>query len=164
MFHTKKRNKLSTAQLERLVYCHCNLRLLEQRGNRIAPQQVNPDLIDIEKVKDIPQIPAEERDIYTLLYEEAMQPIRATRSRSRAMAARLPSVRGQIVETTQACTTTSARATRTSGGAGTSSCQVEPHSIDSLDDSSDSEWTSASEGDDDEVMEDTVLVDSAEEV
>ncbi len=93
-----------------------------------------------------------------------MQPIRATRSRSRARVARLSSVGGQIVEATQASTSASARATRTSGGVGASSVQVDPHSIDSLDDSSDSEWTSASKEDEDEDMEDTDLVDSAEEV
>ncbi|MCO5590415.1 hypothetical protein L7F22_044384 [Adiantum nelumboides] len=33
--------------------------------------QVNVDKIDIEKVHDIPTIPLEDRDLYTLLYEKA---------------------------------------------------------------------------------------------
>ena len=69
LFHTKKRNKFTTPQLERLVYCHCNLRLLEQRGTSI---ELIVDKFDIEKVKDIPEIPPDEQDIYTMLYEEAM--------------------------------------------------------------------------------------------
>lgn len=81
LFHTKKRNRLSTSQLERLVYCHCNLRLLEQKGNSIEAQQVNPDTIDINKCLDIPDIPQEERDIYSMLYEEITAPSHATRSR-----------------------------------------------------------------------------------
>ena len=66
--------------LERLVYCHCNLRLLEEKGNFIEPQQVDVDRIDIEKVNPIPEIPPDERDIYAMLYEEAMEPLHTTRS------------------------------------------------------------------------------------
>ena len=50
---------------------------------------MNVDKIDIEKVKDIPDIPREERDVYTMLYEEAMAPThdtRATRGRGRRSA------------------------------------------------------------------------------
>ncbi|MCO5610356.1 hypothetical protein L7F22_064592 [Adiantum nelumboides] len=39
LFHTKKRNRLSTAQLERLVYCHCNLRLLDHTATSPEPRQ-----------------------------------------------------------------------------------------------------------------------------
>ncbi|MCO5589474.1 hypothetical protein L7F22_043441 [Adiantum nelumboides] len=74
LFHTKKRNRLSTAQLERLVYCHCNLRLLDHTTSSPKPRQVNVDKIAIEKVKDIPDIPREELDIYTMLYEEMSAP------------------------------------------------------------------------------------------
>lgn len=79
LFHTKKRNRLSTAQLERLVYCNCNLQLLEKNSGHPHPSQVNVDKIDIEKVKFIPEIPQDERDIYTLLYEEMTAPLHATR-------------------------------------------------------------------------------------
>lgn len=84
LFHTKKRNKLSTCQLERLVFCHCNLKLLEQKSFPIEPRQVNPDKIDINKCKEIPSIPQEERDIYAMLYEEAIAPTHTTRSQRRA--------------------------------------------------------------------------------
>ncbi|MCO5575746.1 hypothetical protein L7F22_029549 [Adiantum nelumboides] len=43
------------------------------------PMQVNVDKIDIEKVRDIPTIPQDERDLYTLLYEEASTPAHDTR-------------------------------------------------------------------------------------
>lgn len=43
------------------------------------PTQVNVDKIDIEKVRDIPDIPQEERDLYALLYEEAIAPVHDTR-------------------------------------------------------------------------------------
>lgn len=79
LFHTKKRNKLTTSQLERLVYCHCNLKLIEQSGLPIEPRQVNPDKIDITKTREIPTIPQEEMDIYTLLYEEITAPAHHTR-------------------------------------------------------------------------------------
>ncbi|KAH7291070.1 hypothetical protein KP509_30G075200 [Ceratopteris richardii] len=41
LFHTKKRNRLSSEQLERLVYCHCNLKLLEKKGNYTHPLQMS---------------------------------------------------------------------------------------------------------------------------
>lgn len=83
LFHTKKRNRLSTAQLERLVFCHCNLRLLEHTSTSPEPRQVNVDKVDIEKVHDIPDIPREEMDIYTMLYEEMSAPANRTRASSR---------------------------------------------------------------------------------
>ncbi|MCO5596599.1 hypothetical protein L7F22_050665 [Adiantum nelumboides] len=79
LFHTKKRNKLTTLQLERLVFCNCNLQLLDRLSNSPEPTQVNVDKIDIEKVRDIPDIPQEERDLYALLYEEAIAPVHDTR-------------------------------------------------------------------------------------
>ena len=87
LFHTKKRNKLKTAQLERLVFCHCNLHLLEKASLSPEPSQVNVDKIDIEKVRDIPEIPPEERDIYSMLYEELSAPVHNLRVR-RASTAR----------------------------------------------------------------------------
>ncbi|KAH7285060.1 hypothetical protein KP509_33G010500 [Ceratopteris richardii] len=90
LFHTKKRNRLSTAQLERLVYCHCNLRLLESGGHTADVRQVNIDHIDIEKVHEMPTIPSEELDLYSMLYQELTEPQHQTRSqrrtRSRAVA------------------------------------------------------------------------------
>lgn len=83
LFHTKKRNRFSTAQLERLVYCHCNLRLLEQSSNSPEPRQVDVDAVDIEKVDAIPDIPREEMDIYTMLYEEMSTPADRTRGAAR---------------------------------------------------------------------------------
>ncbi|MCO5600677.1 hypothetical protein L7F22_054792 [Adiantum nelumboides] len=79
LFHTKKRNKLTTLQLERLVFCNCNLQLLDRLSNSPEPTQVNVDKIDIEKARDIPDIPQEERDLYALLYEEAIAPVHDTR-------------------------------------------------------------------------------------
>ena len=83
LFHTKKRNKLTTAQLERLVFCNCNLKLLDRLSGSPEPIQVNIDKIDIEKVRDIPDIPQVERDLYALLYEEAMAPVHNTRRQAR---------------------------------------------------------------------------------
>ena len=68
------------AQLEHLVFCHCNLQLLEKASFTPEPSQVNIDKIDIMKVRDIPDIPPEERDIYSLLYEELSAPIHETRA------------------------------------------------------------------------------------
>ena len=45
---------------------------------------MNVDKVDIEKVKDIPNIPEEELDIYTMLYEEMSAPAHHTRSSRRA--------------------------------------------------------------------------------
>ncbi|MCO5584293.1 hypothetical protein L7F22_038217 [Adiantum nelumboides] len=87
-FHTKKRNRLSTTQLERLVFCHCNLCLLEHTSTSPEPRQVNVDKVDIEKVKDIPDIPKDEMDIYTMLYEEMSAPAICTRASSRRTALR----------------------------------------------------------------------------
>ncbi|KAH7437335.1 hypothetical protein KP509_05G066300 [Ceratopteris richardii] len=85
LFHTKKRNRLSTLQLERLVYFHCNLRLLERGGHSAEVRQVNVDELDIERVHDIPSIPAEDLDLYDMLYQELTVPqhdTRASRTRS----------------------------------------------------------------------------------
>ena len=62
------------------MFCHCNLQLLEKATLSPKPSQVNVDKIDIEKVKDIPEIPSEERDIYNMLYEELSAPIHETRA------------------------------------------------------------------------------------
>ncbi len=70
---------MSTAQLERLVYCNCNLQLLEKNSSHPHPSQVNVDKIDIEKIKFVPDIPQQERDLYTLLYEELTLPAHSTR-------------------------------------------------------------------------------------
>lgn len=40
LIHTKRRNRLSTAQLERLVYVHANLRLLKKLNDTREPLQV----------------------------------------------------------------------------------------------------------------------------
>ena len=87
LFHTKKRNKLTTLQLERLVFCNCNLKLIDRLTGSPKPTQMNIDKIDIEKVRDIPDIPQEERDLYALLYEEAIAPVHNTRG-SRGQAAK----------------------------------------------------------------------------
>lgn len=110
-------------------------------------------MIDIEKVKDIPQIPSEERDIYAMLYEEAMQPLHTTRSRTRSRAIpRAASAAGASSEIGEA--STSARGEST---------PVATDAIDTLDDSSDSEWTTQSEASEDEDMDDLDLEDSADE-
>ncbi|MCO5581173.1 hypothetical protein L7F22_035051 [Adiantum nelumboides] len=113
LFHTKKRNRLSTAQLERLVYCHCNLRLLDHT------RQVNVDKIDIQKMKDIPDIPREELDIYTMLYEEMSAPAHQTRASSR-------------------------RSRSARGGASTSAAVLSPSSSGSADEGGGSETDAAS--------------------
>ncbi|MCO5582056.1 hypothetical protein L7F22_037556 [Adiantum nelumboides] len=68
LYHTKRRNKLTTAQLERLVYCNCNLKLLKRAAMGPEPMQVNVDKIDIEKVRDIPTIPQKKSEIFTLCF------------------------------------------------------------------------------------------------
>ncbi|MCO5614589.1 hypothetical protein L7F22_068872 [Adiantum nelumboides] len=90
LFHTKKRNKLTTLQLERLVFCNCNLQLLDRLSDSLESTQVNVDKIDIEKVRDIPDIPQEERDLYALLYEEAIAPVHDTRGRRQQRRGRQP--------------------------------------------------------------------------
>ncbi|MCO5594484.1 hypothetical protein L7F22_048515 [Adiantum nelumboides] len=96
LFHTKKRNKLKTDQLERLVFCHCNLQLLEKAVLSPEPSQVNVDKIDIEKMRDIPEIPSEERDIYSMLYEELTAPVHETRAqRSRVSGTRAAQVEAE---------------------------------------------------------------------
>ncbi|MCO5559630.1 hypothetical protein L7F22_013231 [Adiantum nelumboides] len=97
LFHTKKRNRLSTTQLERLVFCHCNLRLLKHTFTSPEPRQVNVDKVDIEKVKDIPDIPREEMDIYTMLYEELSAPINHTRASLRRAALRGASTSAAVI-------------------------------------------------------------------
>ena len=44
---------------------------------------MNVDSIDIEKVDDIPDIPREELDMYSMLYEEMSAPAHQTRGSSR---------------------------------------------------------------------------------
>ncbi|KAH7278565.1 hypothetical protein KP509_38G046800 [Ceratopteris richardii] len=73
LFHTKKRNKLTTRQLEDLVFCNANLALLEKISHSLDPMEVNVDKINIDQTLSIPDIPTEERDIYALLYEESFQ-------------------------------------------------------------------------------------------
>ncbi|KAH7285019.1 hypothetical protein KP509_33G007900 [Ceratopteris richardii] len=103
LFHTKKRNRLSTTQLERLVYCHCNLRLLESGGHTGDVREVNVDTVDIERVRDIPDIPPEDLDLYTMLYHELTLPQHDTRSsRSR----RGPSGSGDASTSSRPHTTT----------------------------------------------------------
>ncbi|MCO5601316.1 hypothetical protein L7F22_055435 [Adiantum nelumboides] len=119
LFDTKKRNRLSTAQLERLVYCHCNLHLLDHAATSPEPRQVNVDKIDIEKVKDIPNIPREELDIYTMLYEEMSAPAHQTRASSR-------------------------RSRSAGGGASTSAIVPSPFSLGSADEGGDSETDATS--------------------
>ena len=83
LFHTKKRDKLTTQQLERLVFCNCNLKLLEKASTYLEPMQV--DKINIEKVRNIPDIPQHERDLYSMLYKEAIAPIHNTRAHGRPL-------------------------------------------------------------------------------
>ncbi|KAH7302591.1 hypothetical protein KP509_23G078800 [Ceratopteris richardii] len=83
LFHTKKRNKLTTRQLEDLVFCNANLALLEKISHSPDPMEVNVDTINIDQTLSIPDIPTEERDIYALLYEESFQFVHDTRSRRR---------------------------------------------------------------------------------
>ena len=49
---------------------------------------MNVDKIDIEKIRDIPDILPEERDIYSMLYEELSAPAHDTRGRGRPRASR----------------------------------------------------------------------------
>lgn len=75
------------------MFCHCNLQLLEKTALSPEPSQVNVDKIDIEKVRDIPDIPLEERDVYSMLYEELSAPVHETRAqRSRARRTRTTQV------------------------------------------------------------------------
>ena len=53
MIHTKKRNKLSTAQLDRLVYVNANLKLIRKGQASCGLKEINPDAMKVE-------IPAEE--------------------------------------------------------------------------------------------------------
>ncbi|MCO5576357.1 hypothetical protein L7F22_030166 [Adiantum nelumboides] len=74
--------------------------LLELAAMDLEPMQVNVDKIDIEKVRDIPTIPQEERDLYTLLYEEASTLAHDTRGtrrgRGRPAAASTSAVVGDV--------------------------------------------------------------------
>eukprot|EP00250_Pteridium_aquilinum_P003151 c13481_g2_i1 orf=203-817(+) len=110
LFHTKKRNHLTTSKLERLVFCHCNLRLLDFISTSPEPRQVNVDKVDIEKMDDIPDIPAEELDIYTMLYEEMSAPAHRTRESSH----RASSTRGGANSSTAMATSSSSKSDESS--------------------------------------------------
>ena len=86
LFHTKNNDKLTTAQLERLVFCNCNLKLLERSALSLESTHVDIDKLDMEKVNDIPDIPQADRDLYSLLYEGAIAPIHDTRVQRRRRA------------------------------------------------------------------------------
>ena len=87
--HKKQKHALHNTRGE-TCFCHCNLRLLEQKGNVIEPQEVNPYQFDINKALDIPSIPQEETCIYSMLYEEMTAPSHVTRSRQRASMSSAP--------------------------------------------------------------------------
>ncbi|KAH7433983.1 hypothetical protein KP509_07G095800 [Ceratopteris richardii] len=61
LIHTKIRNKLSTKQLERLIYCRSNLRMLRTMHQMPMARQVNVDSLklSLETLKSIQK----ERDI-----------------------------------------------------------------------------------------------------
>ena len=59
---------------------------------------MNVEKVDVEKVKDIPDIPVEELDIYTMLYDEMLTPAYQTQESSH----RLRSTRGLIRASTSA--------------------------------------------------------------
>ncbi len=97
------------------------------------PMQVNVDKVDIEKVRDIPTIPQEDRDLYTLLYEEATAPVHATRDGCRR--------RGR-----PAAASTSATAREEATGEDSSSCsEDEGESHEDSEEGSDSSLTTQDE-------------------
>ncbi|MCO5572660.1 hypothetical protein L7F22_026418 [Adiantum nelumboides] len=64
-----------------------------KRCRRVSPSPtINVDKIDIEKMRDIPDISQEERDLYALLYEEAIAPVHDTRRRERRRGRQPPDV------------------------------------------------------------------------
>ncbi|KAH7423929.1 hypothetical protein KP509_12G081500 [Ceratopteris richardii] len=89
LIHTKIRNKLSTKQLERLIYCRSNLRMLRTMHQMPMARQVNVDslklsletLKSVQKERDI-----EEEQIFRDLYlelEEIDRRVNRTRSHSK---------------------------------------------------------------------------------
>ena len=88
MIHTKKRNKLSTAQLDRLVYVNANLKLLRKGQMAEGPKEINPDLMRVEIQEEEMIHPAHEDDeIFAFLEHERALQQRGSRARSRARAA-----------------------------------------------------------------------------
>ena len=52
MIHMKKRNKLSMAQLDRLVYVNANLKLTRKGQASCGPKETNPDSMKMEIPKE----------------------------------------------------------------------------------------------------------------
>ncbi|KAH7404522.1 hypothetical protein KP509_15G029700 [Ceratopteris richardii] len=91
LVHTKLRNRLSVAQLERVIFCKANLRLLQSVKDLKGPRQVSPVLFETaftDGSGDIDSSVHDEQDeIYRLLHSELKTFDRhVIRSRSRSLA------------------------------------------------------------------------------
>ena len=75
---------------------------------------MNVEKVDIEKMDDIPDIPTEELDIYTMLYEEMSAPAHRTRESSR----RASSTRGGASSSTAVATSSSSTSDESSDTSG----------------------------------------------
>ncbi|MCO5566898.1 hypothetical protein L7F22_020581 [Adiantum nelumboides] len=122
LVHTKIRNKLSTRQLERLIYCRSNLRMLRTMHEMPMARQVNVDELKLsaQTLKSVTKDrdPEEEeifRDLYMEL-EEIDRRVSRTRSQ-RKTRVRSIAARGVVPSTTHG-------AASTSHAAGTSRCYV----------------------------------------
>ncbi|KAH7282747.1 hypothetical protein KP509_35G045900 [Ceratopteris richardii] len=91
LIHTKIHNKLSTKQLERLIYCRSNLRMLRSMHEMPMARQVNVDSLklSLETLKGIQRERNEEEErIFSELYlelEEIDRRVSHTRSHSKVI-------------------------------------------------------------------------------
>ncbi|MCO5550696.1 hypothetical protein L7F22_004186 [Adiantum nelumboides] len=91
LIHTKIRNKLSTTQLERLIYCRSNLRMLRSMHEMPMARQVNVDecKLSVETLKSINKDhDLEEEQIFRELYmelEEIDRRVSRTQSRKKVV-------------------------------------------------------------------------------
>jgi len=91
LVQTKKRNRLSFSRLKKLVFIQENMKMLEKLEAGEDMKEVNPDLIDISRVPELPS-QLEIEDHYAFLYEqEPSQYTRRTQvSRSAVQVLRMP--------------------------------------------------------------------------
>ncbi|KAH6555369.1 hypothetical protein KP509_1Z261600 [Ceratopteris richardii] len=97
LIHTKVRNRLSPHQMEKLIYCRTNLKMLQNIPNMETLKQVNVDKF-LPSVKDTPlpshDVPQDEEELlFADLYRELCSiDVRQTRGHSRG---RVRGVRGR---------------------------------------------------------------------
>ncbi|KAH6557929.1 hypothetical protein KP509_1Z085900 [Ceratopteris richardii] len=98
LIHTKVRNRLSPQQMEKLIYCRTNLRMLQNIPNMETLKQVNVDRF-WPSVSDTPlpsyDVPQDDKELlFAELYRELCS-IDVRQTRSRSIKGRVKGVRGR---------------------------------------------------------------------